>query len=315
MFDGEKETLTLLSNFCPSFLFLSRAFFRRIHKVSKESPSLHCKSNGTCEVSVRTRSRCQNCRYSKCVQAGMKPEYVLNEEERKHRFKKDPASSGASEVNDRFSLDEEAPQLCGDKRSCSSSVKRFSGGAQCQHQGVSGIASSSFQPKIWSFHHGIVVEDDSARTVWKECYKEHTIETAFLKDLIKFHRGDSDLLYHPLLWRHLLKLGTLFERYAARDQALGLISSRDRKKLLHFNKLLFIQFILSQYVSAPTGVSQIEWLLLAQVPDFSCTEEEKRQLKRKPIKDLKLIFFEDRYKVSDRGRPRLLLYCNCDGSN
>ena len=68
-----------------------RAFFRRAHQNSGKAPSgpkFTCKSNGMCEINVKTRRKCQKCRYNKCIMAGMKPELVLSQEEKEVRFRK-----------------------------------------------------------------------------------------------------------------------------------------------------------------------------------------------------------------------------------
>ena len=64
-----------------------RAFFRRIHKVSADDPLLSCIHGGKCQINLKTRRRCKKCRYDLCIRAGMQPKAVLNESERKTRFK------------------------------------------------------------------------------------------------------------------------------------------------------------------------------------------------------------------------------------
>ena len=50
--------------------FSCRAFFRRAHQKTK-SPNFICKRNNTCEITVKTRRRCQKCRYTLCLKSGM----------------------------------------------------------------------------------------------------------------------------------------------------------------------------------------------------------------------------------------------------
>ena len=47
-----------------------------------------CKKNGRCVVTVLTRRRCQKCRYNRCQMAGMTPDAVLNEDQKRIRFRK-----------------------------------------------------------------------------------------------------------------------------------------------------------------------------------------------------------------------------------
>ena len=64
-----------------------RAFFRRAHQ-GVTHPQFICKYNGRCVVSVKTRRRCQKCRYLRCLRAGMTSEGVLSESQKKIRFRK-----------------------------------------------------------------------------------------------------------------------------------------------------------------------------------------------------------------------------------
>eukprot|EP00095_Tigriopus_kingsejongensis_P012478 maker-scaffold323_size206388-snap-gene-1.16 protein:Tk12478 transcript:maker-scaffold323_size206388-snap-gene-1.16-mRNA-1 annotation:"hypothetical protein DAPPUDRAFT_304351" len=57
-----------------------RAFFRR--SVSNEA-HYECSRNSKCPVTKETRKHCQSCRFSKCVDIGMKPSWVMTEDERK----------------------------------------------------------------------------------------------------------------------------------------------------------------------------------------------------------------------------------------
>ncbi len=47
-----------------------------------------CKKNGRCVITVLTRRRCQKCRYNRCQLAGMTPDAVLNEDQKRIRFRK-----------------------------------------------------------------------------------------------------------------------------------------------------------------------------------------------------------------------------------
>jgi len=62
-----------------------RAFFRR----NTQRPELPmCKNNVSCTVTYKERKQCAACRYQKCLTVGMKQELVLNEDDKKVRFKK-----------------------------------------------------------------------------------------------------------------------------------------------------------------------------------------------------------------------------------
>ena len=66
--------------------FSCRAFFRRAHQKTK-NPNFLCKRGNSCEVTVKTRRRCQKCRYELCLRNGMRPEAVLTQDQRKVRFR------------------------------------------------------------------------------------------------------------------------------------------------------------------------------------------------------------------------------------
>jgi hypothetical protein len=64
-----------------------RAFFRRVHQSCK-ARDLKCKFGGNCIVTKPTRRRCQKCRHSLCLKAGMNPDAVMTEEQKQIRFRK-----------------------------------------------------------------------------------------------------------------------------------------------------------------------------------------------------------------------------------
>lgn len=67
--------------------FSCRQFFRRAHQKTKE-PTFHCTFGGNCLITVKSRRRCQKCRYDRCLFAGMVPAAVLTDEEKTVRFRK-----------------------------------------------------------------------------------------------------------------------------------------------------------------------------------------------------------------------------------
>ena len=62
-----------------------RAFFRR-NTQREELPI--SKGEGRCRITYMDRKQCSSCRYTTCIIIGMRPELVLNENEKKRRFKK-----------------------------------------------------------------------------------------------------------------------------------------------------------------------------------------------------------------------------------
>ena len=54
----------------------------------RKLPEFMCKKSGKCNVTPKTRRRCQKCRYDLCIKAGMQPEAVMTEDQVKVRFRK-----------------------------------------------------------------------------------------------------------------------------------------------------------------------------------------------------------------------------------
>ena len=67
--------------------FSCRAFFRRSIQTS-QSRNYVCRRQGNCNILPDTRKGCQKCRLEACLKIGMKPGWVLNEDERARRFRK-----------------------------------------------------------------------------------------------------------------------------------------------------------------------------------------------------------------------------------
>ena len=76
-----------LRNYGGIVCYSCRAFWRRSHQKTK-NPNFFCKRGGRCPVTVSTRRRCKKCRYERCLKAGMIPEAVLDEGQKKIRFRK-----------------------------------------------------------------------------------------------------------------------------------------------------------------------------------------------------------------------------------
>ena len=47
-----------------------------------------CKNGGNCNVTVNNRRKCQKCRYVRCLLAGMCPQAVLTDQQKKYRFQR-----------------------------------------------------------------------------------------------------------------------------------------------------------------------------------------------------------------------------------
>ncbi len=66
--------------------FSCKAFWRRAHQKTR-NPTFKCKKGGACVINLKTRRKCQKCRYNQCLANGMRPEAVLSDDQKKARFK------------------------------------------------------------------------------------------------------------------------------------------------------------------------------------------------------------------------------------
>ena len=87
-----------------------KAFFRRYVRGENNIHLHRCKENNACPL-TEGRKTCKNCRYNKCLQVGMTPEKVLNEEDRKkythpkkNKRKRDETTENTTIGNVQFSL-------------------------------------------------------------------------------------------------------------------------------------------------------------------------------------------------------------------
>jgi len=82
-----KPGQTHMRNYGGTVCFSCRQFFRRAHQAGKIT-SMICKNDGQCHITVKNRRKCQTCRYKQCLVAGMCPDSVLSEDQKKARFQR-----------------------------------------------------------------------------------------------------------------------------------------------------------------------------------------------------------------------------------
>jgi hypothetical protein len=71
-------------NYGASACYSCRAFFRRAIQKDR-NPNFICKRGGGCEITVKSRRSCQKCRYELCLEAGMKTDAVMKDDEKQSR--------------------------------------------------------------------------------------------------------------------------------------------------------------------------------------------------------------------------------------
>jgi len=74
-----------------------KAFFRRATQTGKDK-KYKCKSDKQCTITYTNRRSCQFCRFNKCLEIGMKPNWVLSDEQCNIRFR-NVRKEGSKEKN------------------------------------------------------------------------------------------------------------------------------------------------------------------------------------------------------------------------
>jgi hypothetical protein len=82
-----KEGKYHLRNYGGIVCFSCRAFWRRSHQKTR-TPVFICKANSSCVITTVNRRQCQHCRYKRCLDAGMRPDAVLDEMQKRYHFRK-----------------------------------------------------------------------------------------------------------------------------------------------------------------------------------------------------------------------------------
>ena len=62
-----------------------RAFFRR---MTQRDQLARCRFDGSCSLDLADRRSCPPCRYDRCLRAGMRPDLVLDDDDKRKRFRK-----------------------------------------------------------------------------------------------------------------------------------------------------------------------------------------------------------------------------------
>lgn len=67
------------------------------------TPTFKCKKKEMCLITTANRRRCQRCRYNRCLKAGMKPDSVLTDDQKKIRFRKINLKKSMTKLGDNCS--------------------------------------------------------------------------------------------------------------------------------------------------------------------------------------------------------------------
>ncbi len=176
-----------------------KAFFRRTHREEAVFGKFKCKTGGTCDVNIKNRTKCKQCRYMRCIQAGMDPKLILLDEESRKKYshpkkKKKPLRSAQGHQN--------AP--CSNHIIQSTALAPLdtgSGTAEIIGKGHSHVLALRFNPPLF---HG---RDENKTEDLNNMYTEE--ETFMMKDTTHDYSESamnivrSPIVDHPLVARSL----------------------------------------------------------------------------------------------------------------
>ena len=82
---GNCSNIILILKFLFTACYSCRAFFRRGVGASDQ---YQCTYGQKCKITLKSRKQCQYCRFHKCLEIGMKPTWVMTDEEKKEKREK-----------------------------------------------------------------------------------------------------------------------------------------------------------------------------------------------------------------------------------
>ena len=92
---------------------------------------------------------------------------------------------------------------------------------------------------------------------WSAATKAVRTSRKFVYALLALHNGYPDLMSKELFEDHLASLGNLLKHFAWQQPEFCGLSLHEQRRLIEQNTPLFIQYILSGYLKAKTGLAQI----------------------------------------------------------
>ncbi|TRY80570.1 hypothetical protein TCAL_16754 [Tigriopus californicus] len=264
-----------------------RAFFRRAHQGTKE-PSFKCKRNNQCDITEKTRRKCQKCRYELCLNAGMDPSLVLDDDQKKVRFRNYLRKKKNNNVKPGFDGSEESPSVDGESSASPLTLSQIaplepakSGGSPPMYDYVllNGPGANFNYPTTAP---GVVPMDetkdldvneksmdelvDSMQQIYFLAMAQIHISPKFIQDLVEFHSSENSNLSKFDFGEHIFRIGTHFKQFAHNQKHFKALGRADQLSLLEKNTSLFVLYILAQYFGAFTGEEQLQWLLDVNMP-------------------------------------------------
>ncbi len=115
------------------------------------------------------------------------------------------------------------------------------------------------------------------------CYSrtcnQMVLDTDFRSQIVALHQHPGGNLARSSFQSHIQTLGNQFKHFALMHREFLELKKSDQRKLLARNTPLYIQYILARYFSAPTGESQLSWILGPQwtIPTQPDQEDEEQE--------------------------------------
>ena len=209
-----------------------KAFFRRYIRGENNIHLYRCKENSNCPL-TEGRKTCKKCRYDKCLQVGMIPEKVLNEEDRKkftHAKK-----NKRKRTHEEAVLDLEALETTSEE----------------------GETQADFDPATLQF---LIdeVQKTFLRSIMEVSSYQENVEL-----LISGHLDKNQWsIYHTKAFMEMMDgYEILMRTFADRIQSFRLLPTSDQDLLLRNNGKFFREYMMSRYFMATNGLEQLDWIL------------------------------------------------------
>ncbi|TRY72727.1 hypothetical protein TCAL_00265 [Tigriopus californicus] len=246
-----------------------RAFFRRAHQKTR-NPKFTCVFNGRCEITVRNRRSCRKCRYDLCLQAGMRPELVLDEAQKRQRFYSSTlirslSFSGTSSQMERGGT--EGPSTSSGGSNVSPNISETLGCSY--HQLIQRSLNQSYRPgdrspdidphgtttNLEEFAQSLIVDFNN---LW--CNMNLSVE--FVQGITNLHHGQpAGEALRQFFKSFLSSCKQTFRDFAKGRDVFKLFPNDIQGYVLAQNSRLYLTYILATYLGTESGNEQVEQLL------------------------------------------------------